>query len=118
MRLIVLLNLGFCVPLLLEVLAATWTTGLGAVGADTLLVILGPGSWVLVPGVANDIVAVVVIGVAVVGFVGVGPTLPTGYKLMLWPFSPSGAFEETVDVPVVPDPGDGCILLLEQVGRN
>lgn len=85
-------------------------TGLGAVGADTLLVMLGPVAVpATVPGVASDIVAVVVIGVAVVGFVAVGPTLPTGYKPMLWPFSPSAAFEETVDVPVVPDPADGCL---------
>ena len=79
---------------------------------------LGPDSWVLGPGVAKDIVAVVVIGAAVVGFVDVGPTLPTGYKLMLWPFSPSGALEETVDVPVVPDPGDGCILLTKRARGN
>lgn len=62
-----------------------------------------------VPGVASDIVAVVVTGVAAAGSVDTGPELPTGYRLILCAFSVSGPLEETVDVPVVTDPGDGCL---------
>ena len=74
-----------------------------------LLVMLGPVPVpATMPDVTNGIVAVVVMGVVVAGSVAAGPALPTGYKPMLWPFSPSGPLEETVVVPVVPDPGDGC----------
>lgn len=78
-----LLNLGLWDPGVLAVLV-TWTTGLGAVGADMLLVMLGPVPVpATMPGVTNGIVAVVVMGVVVAGSVAAGPALPTGYKPML-----------------------------------
>ncbi|KAG7209756.1 hypothetical protein KM043_011380 [Ampulex compressa] len=112
-RLMFLLSLGLwdMVP---EVLAelVTCTTGLAPVGAETLLVMLLPARFP-VPGTTPLVVMgtedAVLMGVAVVASAAVETEPPTAYIPMLWLPSPSAPLEDTVEVPVVPELGDGCL---------
>lgn len=105
-RLWFLLSLGRCVAEALAEELLIWTTGRGALGAETLRAM--PALPATAPEVASGTVAdAVVTGVAVVAVDDVAT--PTGYIPMLCDVSPSPVVDDTVEVPVVPELGDGCL---------
>lgn len=107
-RLWFLLSLGRCAAEALAEELLIWTTGRGALGAETLRAMPA-----LPPLVASGTVAdAVVTGVAVVTADDVAT--PTGYIPMLCAVSPSPVVDDTVEVPVVPELGDGCLKTEEE----
>lgn len=110
-RLWFLLSLGRCAAEALTEELLIWTTGRGALGAETLLAM--PALPEATPEVARGTVAdAVVTGVAVVTADDVAT--PTGYIPMLCAVSPSPVVDDTVEVPVVPELGDGCLKTEEK----
>lgn len=84
-----------------------WTTGRGALGAETLLVMpltLPEATETPEVGTVADVADAVVTVVAVED-----DATPTGYIPMLCVASPSPVADDTVEVPVVPELGDGCL---------
>lgn len=86
-----------------------WTSGRGALGAETLLMMpLTLPVATETPEVADGTVDdAVVTGVTVVAVED--DAMPTGYIPMLCVASPSPVVDDTVEVPVVPELGDGCL---------
>lgn len=106
-RLRFLLSLGRWVAEALAEELLIWITGRCVLGAETLLAIPDPAPDVAVNGIDAVTEAVVVTGVAIVTVVDVAT--PIGYMLMFWVTSPSPVVDDTVEVPVVPELGDGCL---------
>lgn len=110
-RLWFLLSLGRCAAEALAEELLIWTTGRGAVGAETLRAM--PALPTATPEVARGTVAdAVVTGVVVVTADDVAT--PTGYIPMFCAVSPSPVDDDTVEVPVVPELGDGCLKTEEE----
>ena len=110
-RLGFLLNLDLW-PIVAELLEETVACGKGRwpVGADTLLVMFGvvtaevivPEELIVFWGRDGELSIGVTVDVSV-------DPLSTAYIPMFWSFSLSGPVEEMVEVPVVPELGEGCL---------
>lgn len=109
-RLKFLLSLGRCDPEMLAEELLIWTIGRDVLGGSDILLEIPtfPVPPATTPVAGNGVLAdVVVTAVAVVVVEDVAT--PTGYIPILWVPSPSPLVDDTVEVPVVPELGDGCL---------
>jgi len=108
-RLWFLLNLGRCAAEVLADELLTWTTGRGALGAETLLAMLTLPVPTAMLGVACGTVVDAVVTDVAIAVVDDAVATPTGYIPVLCVVSSSPALDDIVDVPVVPELGEGCL---------
>jgi hypothetical protein len=108
-RLWFLLNLGRCAAEVLADELLTWTTGRGALGAETLLAMLTLPVPMAMLGVACGTVVDAVVTDVAIAVADDAVAAPTGYIPVLCVVSSSPVLDDIVDVPVVPELGEGCL---------
>jgi len=108
-RLWFLLNLGRCAAEVLADELLTWTTGRGALGAETLLAMLTLPVPTATLGVACGMVVDAVVTDVAIAVVDDAVATPTGYIPVFCVVSSSPVLDDIVDVPVVPELGEGCL---------